>query len=102
MTLTWQVLAQQAASLAARGVYIGTPSWKYPGWCGIPYDPACHDDRDAARDSDRLKPGAGIGNCPAQWTSREAFGQNGVQLEITFSSTLSTLQRLHEEIRLCS
>jgi hypothetical protein len=48
MTLTWQVLAQQAASLAARGVYIGAPSWKYPGWCGIPYDPACHDDRDAA------------------------------------------------------
>ena len=48
MALTWQVLAQQAASLAARGVYIGTPSWKYPSWCGIPYDPACHDDRDAA------------------------------------------------------
>jgi len=28
--LTRQVLAWQAASLAAAGVYIGTSSWKYP------------------------------------------------------------------------
>lgn len=26
------------ASLAAKGVYIGTSSWKYPGWCGMIYD----------------------------------------------------------------
>ncbi len=30
----------QGASLAAQGVYIGTSSWKYPGWCGTLYDPA--------------------------------------------------------------
>src|SRR2546422_4053922 len=24
--------------LAARGVFIGTSSWKYPGWCGQLYD----------------------------------------------------------------
>jgi len=37
--LTRQVLAWQAASLAAAGVYIGTSSWKYP---------ACYDDCDTA------------------------------------------------------
>lgn len=26
------------ADLARRGVYIGTSSWKYPGWCGQLYD----------------------------------------------------------------
>lgn len=33
--------AIQAATtaLAAKGVYIGTSSWKYPGWCGQLYDP---------------------------------------------------------------
>jgi uncharacterized protein YecE (DUF72 family) len=31
-------LATQAASLAIQGVYIGTSSWKYPGWCGMLYD----------------------------------------------------------------
>lgn len=36
--LTRQELAEQAAALAAQGVYIGTSSWKYPGWCGMLYD----------------------------------------------------------------
>jgi len=27
-----------AASLAAKGVFIGTSSWKYSGWCGMLYD----------------------------------------------------------------
>jgi hypothetical protein len=36
--LTRQELADQAASLAAQGVYIGTSSWKYPGWCGMLYN----------------------------------------------------------------
>jgi hypothetical protein len=31
-------LADKAASLAAQGVYVGTSSWKYPGWCGLLYD----------------------------------------------------------------
>jgi uncharacterized protein YecE (DUF72 family) len=26
------------AALATRGVFIGTSSWKYPGWCGMVYD----------------------------------------------------------------
>src|SRR5579883_1822224 len=25
-------------ALAQRGVFIGTSSWKYPGWCGMLYD----------------------------------------------------------------
>ena len=38
MNLTRQELTDQAASLAVQGVYIGTSSWKYPGWCGTIYD----------------------------------------------------------------
>jgi len=33
-----QELAEGAASLAARGVYVGTSAWKYPGWYGTLYD----------------------------------------------------------------
>jgi uncharacterized protein YecE (DUF72 family) len=33
-------LARQTASLAQQGVYVGASSWKYPGWCGMFYDPA--------------------------------------------------------------
>ncbi|HEY6167578.1 MAG TPA: DUF72 domain-containing protein, partial [Verrucomicrobiae bacterium] len=32
-------LKQAVASLAARGVFIGTSSWKYPGWLGQIYTP---------------------------------------------------------------
>jgi uncharacterized protein YecE (DUF72 family) len=28
------------SELAARGVFVGTSSWKYPGWCGTLYDRA--------------------------------------------------------------
>jgi uncharacterized protein YecE (DUF72 family) len=35
-----QRLGDRAAELARRGVYIGTSSWKYPGWLGQMYDPA--------------------------------------------------------------
>ena len=28
----------RAAALAAEGAYIGTSSWKYPGWCGQLYN----------------------------------------------------------------
>jgi uncharacterized protein YecE (DUF72 family) len=33
-------MKQQAARLAARGVFIGTSSWKYAGWRGMLYDEA--------------------------------------------------------------
>jgi uncharacterized protein YecE (DUF72 family) len=33
-------LAPQLAQLAAQGVFLGTSSWKYPGWQGMLYDPA--------------------------------------------------------------
>ncbi len=33
-------LKQQAADLAVQGVFIGTSSWKYPGWCGTLYNPS--------------------------------------------------------------
>lgn len=38
MNLTRQELAERAADLAVQGVYIGTSSWKYTGWCGMLYD----------------------------------------------------------------
>ena len=39
MTFSREHLAQQAADLAHQAVYIGTSSWKYPGWRGTIYDP---------------------------------------------------------------
>ena len=36
---------QQAATLAAQGVFIGTSSWKYPGWFGTLYDRARYEYR---------------------------------------------------------
>ena len=38
-------LAECAADLAIQGVYIGTSSWKYPGWCGTLYDPVRYEYR---------------------------------------------------------
>ncbi len=35
-----QRLADATAALARQGVYVGTSSWKYPGWLGQVYDPA--------------------------------------------------------------
>ncbi len=31
-------MRQKAQELAANGVFIGTSSWKYPGWRGMLYD----------------------------------------------------------------
>ena len=33
-------VAPAAAALASQGVFVGTSSWKYPGWCGQLYDQA--------------------------------------------------------------
>jgi uncharacterized protein YecE (DUF72 family) len=33
-----EALKKKAAALADQGVYIGTSSWKYPGWRGLLYD----------------------------------------------------------------
>jgi hypothetical protein len=38
MAFNREQLKQQAAELAAQGVFMGTSSWKYPGWCGMLYD----------------------------------------------------------------
>src|ERR1039457_5172447 len=43
--LNRQELADQAASLTVQGVYVGTSSWKYPGWCGMLYDRAGYEYR---------------------------------------------------------
>src|SRR5947207_9282756 len=40
MTFDRGQLAQSAAALADQGVFIGTSSWKYPGWRGMLYDDA--------------------------------------------------------------
>jgi uncharacterized protein YecE (DUF72 family) len=38
-------LKQQSADLAIQGVFIGTSSWKYPGWRGMLYDSARYEYR---------------------------------------------------------
>src|SRR3954452_13529576 len=45
VNVTPQELAARASSLAAQGVYIGTSSWKYEGWCGSLYTPARYEYR---------------------------------------------------------
>ena len=45
MKVTRQDLAERAASLAAQGVFIGTSSWKYPGWNGMLYTPSRYEYR---------------------------------------------------------
>ncbi len=54
-------LATQTASLAVQGVYVGTSSWKYPGWCGMLYDrvrlPGSRTNADLVAARFLLKPG---------------------------------------------
>jgi uncharacterized protein YecE (DUF72 family) len=38
VTFSREDLAERVADLAVQGVYVGTSSWKYPGWCGLLYD----------------------------------------------------------------
>jgi uncharacterized protein YecE (DUF72 family) len=38
VTFSREELKQHVARLAIQGVYLGTSSWKYPGWCGTLYD----------------------------------------------------------------
>lgn len=45
MTFDRGALQRQLKELAAEGVFVGTSSWKYPGWCGTLYDPARYDYR---------------------------------------------------------
>ena len=40
MTFKSEELKAELRSLASRGVFVGTSSWKYPGWCGQLYDNA--------------------------------------------------------------
>ena len=40
MAFDREQMRARAAELAAQGVFIGTSSWKYPGWRGILYDEA--------------------------------------------------------------
>jgi len=45
MSLDRELMKSKAAALAARGVYIGTSSWKYEGWFGQLYTPARYEYR---------------------------------------------------------
>lgn len=38
MAFERDALARRLAELAGRGVFLGTSSWKYPGWCGLVYE----------------------------------------------------------------
>lgn len=40
MAFDREQIKQKVAALAAQGVFIGTSSWKYPGWRGMLYDEA--------------------------------------------------------------
>ena len=45
MSFSRDSLREGAAALASRGVFIGTSSWKYPGWCGTLYETARYEYR---------------------------------------------------------
>jgi uncharacterized protein YecE (DUF72 family) len=45
VTFSREQVREQAAALAAQGIFIGTSSWKYPGWCGSLYDSARYEYR---------------------------------------------------------
>jgi uncharacterized protein YecE (DUF72 family) len=45
MSFDRAALAKAVDELAQKGVYIGTSSWKYPGWCGMLYESARYDYR---------------------------------------------------------
>jgi len=45
MSFDRAVLAKAVRELAQKGIYIGTSSWKYPGWCGMLYESARYDYR---------------------------------------------------------
>jgi uncharacterized protein YecE (DUF72 family) len=45
MTFDRELVKQRTAQLAARGVFIGTSSWKYEGWFGQLYTPARYEYR---------------------------------------------------------
>ncbi len=40
MRFSREDLKRELAALARAGVFLGTSSWKYPGWCGMLYDRA--------------------------------------------------------------
>jgi uncharacterized protein YecE (DUF72 family) len=45
VTITREDLARRVADLAIQGVFMGTSSWKYPGWFGMIYDRARYEYR---------------------------------------------------------
>ena len=45
MTFEREEVRRQLNELAAQGVFVGTSSWKYPGWCGTLYDSARYEFR---------------------------------------------------------
>ena len=73
VNFTRQELAERAASLAAQGVYIGTSSWKYPGWCGMIYDRARYEYRGEFAET-RFKP-----NCLAEDAEVIRTGSDEIQ-----------------------
>ena len=38
MTIDLESYRSRLAELAAQGIYVGSSSWKYPGWRGLVYD----------------------------------------------------------------
>ena len=45
MSFDRATLAKAVRELAQKDVYVGTSSWKYPGWCGMLYESARYDYR---------------------------------------------------------
>ena len=45
MAFDRELMKTKAAALAAKGVYIGSSSWKYEGWLGQLYTPARYEYR---------------------------------------------------------
>lgn len=45
MSFDREILKKKLTEIASQGVFIGTSSWKYQGWCGQLYDPARYEFR---------------------------------------------------------
>jgi uncharacterized protein YecE (DUF72 family) len=81
---------RQAADLAAQGVFIGTSSWKYPGWCGMLYERARYEWRGRFAESRFQR------NCLAEYS--EVFKTVCVDAAYYTFPTLQQLESMAEQV----
>jgi hypothetical protein len=71
-------LQPRLAAMAAHGLYVGTSSWKYPGWCGNSYDEQRYLTKGSFSETGKFNPeclSAECGAAPAWWVERRRWKQ---------------------------